>query len=914
MDSSAKTSKPFEPLRKDVRFLTTLLGDVIREQEGERLFKKIEKIRSLAKDIRQNPSPSLIARQKKIIRSLRHSEAYKIARSFTIHFQLVNIAEELQRVRRIRDYEKDPTALQDMSLRKLFHDLKKHGVSAEGVADLFSRMEVELVLTAHPTEAKRRTVMEHLLRMATQLARLDRADLTEDERSTTINAIKGTLEILWQTSEIRQRKVEVLDEVDQTLFYFQRTILDLLPDVHEKARREFRRYYAQKALPERPYVRFGSWVGSDRDGNPFVTCEITKKTAVMHQKLIFRTYLEAMEGLIRLFSQSAEAAKISRRLKASLVRDARQFPDLSRELGRFESNELYRKKFSFMYQKLENASLKKEPGYKTAGQFLADLALVRESLKRHKGSLAAGGELTRLIDQVSLFGFYLARLDFRDHNRKLQQALAELSPGLRLDEAALVKKILATSKSCPARLSAETRDVIEQLETMRTIQEKECAPMVKDYIISMTERPADVLGLFCLARRAGLVRLKAGKVTESRIGFVPLFESISTLEKAHEVMEQLFSLPVYRSYLHSRRDIQEVMLGYSDSSKDGGYLTANWKLYVAQKRLAQTAARHGVSLRFFHGKGGTIDRGGGESHKAILAQPYAAVGGRIKITEQGEVVAQKYANADIAQRNIEQMITAVAWNNLVTGEQIEKNPKIGEWESRMDVLSGSALHFYRSLLFETPGFLDFYHEATPIRLLSMTKIGSRPATRDGRKGFDELRAIPWVFSWIQSRYIISAWYGVGHALEAYRAERGAEGLKELQEMYEQWPFFRSLIHNAQVSLAKTDLYIAEQYADLVSDASLRKAIHDRVSAEYQRAVDNVLIVSSQKELLDFNRVLKESIRLRNPYVDPLNYIQVRFLDQIKSAGAAIPEAKRREMDEILLLTVNGIAFGMKSTG
>ncbi len=903
----------FSPLRKDVRFLTTLLGDVIREQEGEKLFSKIEQIRVLAKNIRQNPNPDLIVEQKKLIGSLDLDEAYKIARAFTIYFQLVNIAEEMQRVRRIREYEKDPSMQQEMSLRKLFFDLKRQGLSGEDVAKFMSEMRIELVLTAHPTEAKRRTVLDHLLRIAAQLHYLNRADLTLFEREAATNSIKETLEILWQTAEIRQRRVEVMDEVDQTLFYFQRTILSLLPELHQHVRHEFNRFFGKNDLAIDPFVYFGSWVGADRDGNPFVTCEITKKTAGLQKKLILKVYLAAIEDLIRKHSQSLDVVKVSKKLMDSVAEDAKAMPALAAELERFESSEIYRKKFSFMHQKLDNLMRHRKPGYSPA-EFLKDLTIVRESLRAHKGTLSVS-DFDKLIDQVHFFGFHLASLDFRDHAKKIKQVFLEIFPDAPYESGAILKKILLNTKISPnVFLSPVSREFLQQLETMRFIQERVDSKVVEDFIVSMTEGSEDILGLFYLAQQKGLIRISKKEVKKSCIGLIPLFESIRSLECAHEVMESLFSIPVYRSYLKSRNNVQEVMLGYSDSSKDGGYLTANWKLYLAQKKLHETAERYHVKLDLFHGKGGTIDRGGGESHRAILAQPFAASSGRIKVTEQGEVVAQKYANPVIAERNLEQMITAVVWTNLVSKKEVEKNKKIPGWENRMELLSDLSYAHYRKLVFDTPHFLDFYNQVTPIRVLKMAKIGSRPALRGSKETFEELRAIPWVFSWIQSRYIISAWYGIGYALEQYMQDRGEHGAAELQEMYQEWPFFRSLINNVQTSLAKTDLSMAAQYAELAQDISLRKSIHGLIASEHERAVAKVLEVSSQKELLDTHRVLRDSIRQRNPYVDPLNYLQVRFLEELKNKTASLSDEDRRKIDEILLLTVNGIAFGMKSTG
>jgi len=909
-----KKEDTLAPLKKDVRFLTTLLGDVIREREGDKLFQKIESIRNLAKNVRRESTSEWIAEQRRLVRSFTPEEAFKVARAFTIHFQLVNIAEEMHRVRRLREYAKDPSRPPEMSLRKLFQDLKKEGLTAAEVRQFFSRMEVELVLTAHPTEAKRRTVLDHLLRIAGQLPLFGDSDLTVRENDEICENIKESLEILWQTAEIRQRKVEVIDEVSQTLFYFQRTILALLPDLQRNARREFRRAFGEEGdLP--PFVAFGSWVGADRDGNPNVTCDVTRQAAGMQQELIFKNYLSAIESCILRFSQSQDIAPVSKRLLESIEADQRQMPEEARVLRRFESNEVYRRKFSFVHQRLLNSlanrsSKKRLPGYASAEDFLADLEIVRESLASNGGELAAR-ELGRLTDQVRSFGFHLARLDFRDHAKKVNKAMAELFPGENIDEDFLVKKILSSAPlPLGAKLSAESKDILDQLETMRELQDRRDARFADDYILSMTESPNDLLALFYLAARKGLIRVSKGKVVEARVGIVPLFETIGSLGRARGIMEKLYAIPVYKSYLKARGNSQEVMLGYSDSSKDGGYLSANWKLYLAQKDLARSAESLGIRLELFHGKGGSIDRGGGESHRAILAQPYSAAAGRLKITEQGEVIAQKYANPVIAERNIEQLVSAVAWTNLVSRREVEKNKKLPVWESRLEALSEHSFTFYRELVFGTPGFLEFYYQATPIGVMQMTKIGSRPATRGGKKGFEDLRAIPWVFSWIQSRYIISAWYGMGHALEEYVRERGESAMAELCEMYEEWPFFRSLVHNVQTSLAKTDLSIAAQYTELVEDAALRKTIHGRIAAEHKRAVEQVLRVSSQKELLDFNRTLKDSIRLRNPYIDPLHYLQMRCLAEVRADGAR-PESL---LEETLLLTVNGIAFGMKSTG
>lgn len=906
MTAERKASvETLRPLRKDVRFLTTILGEVIRQQEGERLFATIELVRSLAKKIRLTPQPPLVTELRRVIRTLSVEEALKVARAFTIYFQLVNLAEEAQRARRIREYDRDESLLQDMSLRKLFADLRQKGFSAETVSGFLGRLRLELVLTAHPTEAKRRTVLDHLLRVASQLTQAGREDLTPRERQAGADGVRGALEILWQTSETRGRKVEVFDEVEGVLFYFQRTILGLAPEIQERVADEFRRTYGREPSG-RPVLKFGSWVGADRDGHPEVKPETTRKTLLLQERVIFRHYLTAVEALIRRFSQSEKLVPVSEKLRRSLAQHRKDFPSLAAELDRYEPDEVYRKKLSFMHRKLQEAQAGRRYGYRRPSEFIEDLRLVRDSLVENRGVLAAR-EAERLMRQAECFGFHLAKLDLRDHSGKVRRAVAEIYQAEEVNEAFLVERIGSSRKTRVnvSKLSPPSQDIIEQLELLSRLDRRRPGS-VEDYILSMTESPADLLGLFCLARSRGLIRLKNGRVTSARIGIVPLFETIHSLERCHEILDRLFCVPVYRTYLEARGLEQEVMLGYSDSSKDGGYLTANWKLYVSQKKLAETAARHGVTLRLFHGKGGTIDRGGGASHRAILAQPFAACGGSMKITEQGEVIAQKYANPAIAERNIEQLVTAVAWTNLVTSGEDLSDPRLPLWESRLERLSDLSFSFYRGLIFETPGFMDFYQDVTPIGLLQYARIASRPAARSARRSFEDLRAIPWVFSWIQSRYIISAWYGIGHAIEEY--VRRENGEAELRQMYDHWPFFRSLINNVQVSLAKADMEMAAQYVKLASDARSGEELHTRISEEYGRSVRGVLRLSGQKELLDFNKVLKESIRLRNPYIDPLHYLQVRFMEEIRRG------VDQTAIHDVLLLTVNGIAFGMKSTG
>jgi phosphoenolpyruvate carboxylase len=900
-------------LKQDVRFLTTILGDAIVELEGRRFFEKVEKIRKLAKSIRAGHSEKLINKQKRFIDSLSIEEAYKVARAFTIYFQLVNMAEEHHRARRLREKENGPVDKQDMSLRKLFHELKTRKISSRKIAAFLKEVQVGLVLTAHPTETKRRAVLEHLLQISNELDALENQLLTRWEQSVHERNIRERMEILWQTTELRQRKVGVLDEVNQTLFYFRRTILDLVPTFHAKLEMEFQSAFQKNSLESVSVIKFGSWVGGDRDGNPNVTPDISREAVRRHREEILDHYLNIIGGFMWEFSQSERRIKISSALKRSIARDKKQLPKVTTDILRIEDGEPYREKFRFMHERLKRTKSSEDHAYKSSEDFAGDLRIIKESLERYAGAYASAGSLKRFLNRVEVFGFHLAPLEFRDHSTNIRHAVKEIL-GKEPNEKELINEIKRNKKlGSKSHYSAITKDIIEQLKALHDLVKKD-DKAAGNYLISLTESATDVLGLLYLATRCGLVEMLGGRVLKSDLSIVPLFETIPSLRDAPGVLDVLFSIPLYRSFLRKRGNIQEIMLGYSDSNKNGGYLTANWELYVAQTRMNQLEGRHGIRTCLFHGKGGTIDRGGGASHRALLSQPYAAPGGRIKITEQGEVISQKYSNKLIAKRNFEQLVTAVTWTNLISRKEIKKNKRLPGWENKMVLLSEYAHTAYRNLVFETPDFISFYEQATPIQIVGMAKFSSRPPKRKTSAGVDDLRAIPWVFSWIQSRYMVSSWYGVGAAFESFA--KGDEGsLGELQDMYQSWPFFRSLVDNVQISLAKTDLYISEIYAELVQPKSLRDEITERLWAEHKRTVHWILRITKQDHLLDAAPVLKESIQLRNPYVDPLHFIQASYLRQFRNKGfVGRSEKTKQQIVEILLLTLNGISFGMKSTG
>ncbi len=926
--------------RGDVRFLTSLLGEIIREQEGRAFFRTVERIRILAKASRAAGAGEVL-RLRRAIGQLPYLQALKVARAFTIYFQLVNLAEEAQRIRRIRWYESQPGRHLEMSLPWAAHRLKAARVSAGAVLRSLRRAKVMPVLTAHPTEVRRRTTMDHLAEIAAALEAWHHPQASPDERRRQERRIRESLEILWMTNEARQRKLTVADEVSQTLFFVERTILGLVPGIYEDLSELLRTLDPSDRSRLPTFIRFGSWVGADRDGNPSVTPEATWATAQAHRALILEFYQRRVEDLIRRFSQAENIRPAAPALRASLARDRRDLPDAARQLARYEASELYRKKLSYIHTRLLRAATRQPGGYSDSRTLARDLRLMRESLSAH-GSRYAAQEVEQLLRQVDTFGLHLLQLEFREHRSRIIAAAEEILQKIvgrpvrwpKLDEeervALLRRGDLLTPRGGLRDLSPAAQDVLEQFRTMRRIQSELDPNLARTYLVSMTQSASDLMAVLALGAWAGLARglsprsRRRHRRPEASFDIVPLFETISDLAGSAEILATLWRDPVYRRYLRARGGHQEVMLGYSDANKDGGYLAANWALYRAQESLVETARRHGVRLTLFHGKGGTIDRGGGLSHRAILAQPCAAPEGRIKITEQGEVVAAKYSDPVIAERNLEQMVSAVLLANLAPPVSRVSRRQLRRWEEMMEELADRSAAAYRAFVFESREFLSYYLQATPIQLflekpVAGTRPGARPGSEKGAgaaagRGFplEGLRAIPWVFSWIQSRHMLSSWYGIGSAIGAFRGRHGEAGLKELGIMARSWPFARVLWDNAQASLAKADLKIAGAYASLVRPAAVRRRVFGQIRAEYSKSVHGVLAVTGCQHLLETQPVLRNSILLRNPYIDPLHILQVRCLEELRRSGGA--GRRRGRWVELLRLTVHGVAYGMKSTG
>ena len=922
-------------LRRDIRFLTSLLGQIIQEQEGTRFFQTIERIRKLAKSSREKRSAE-VEKLYRFVEKLPFPAAMKVARAFTIYFQLVNLAEEAQRIRRINWYESQPGPGLEMSLKWTANQLKTAGVSTKTLLGALQEAEISPVLTAHPTEVRRRTTMDHLADVARALEMWNHSLSTPVARRQAERAIRETLEILWNTNESRQRKLAVADEVSQTLFFIERTILELVPRVYEELGRVPALLGSDKGSRVPTVLRFGSWVGADRDGNPNVTPDVTWETALAHRDIILRYYLHRLEDLIRRFSQADTLMPTNRMLRESLEKDRQQLADAARFLARYEASEPYRKKLSYMHTRILRLQQGQAGGYASAKEMIKDLKLIQASLRSH-GSHYAAQELDELVRQVETFGFFLARLEFREHRDRVLQAVGEILsktkkltvPYESLSETGrqtLLREILSNIRRPLPELkglSPVAADLLAQFRVIGRIQKELDPDLTGTYLLSMTRSLSDVLAVLTLAAWAGLVRGLSDKTKRpvATLDVVPLFETIADLARSEEVMGSLWTDPVYRRYLAARGNRQQVMLGYSDANKDGGYLAANWALYRAQARLGRAAASAGVKLVLFHGKGGTIDRGGGLSHRAIIAQPFAAPGCRIKITEQGEVVSAKYSHPTIACRNIEQLVSAVLLANLMpNGNGSPSAEQLGRWETIMEELAQISEQAYRSFVFEDPDFIRYYALATPIQILLEAPVaGTRPGARPSSSveyipwTISQLRAIPWVFSWVQSRHMLSAWYGIGSAIDTFRRRHGEEGMKELRQMAQNWPFARVIFENAQASLGKTDLSIARAYAHLVEPSQVRKKIFKQIQAEYKMSVKGLMSATGQRMLLEKQPVLKHSILLRNPYVDPIHMLQVRGLRELSREKKTSPEAQSQWL-ELVRLTIHGVAYGMKSTG
>ncbi|HJU55452.1 MAG TPA: phosphoenolpyruvate carboxylase [Pyrinomonadaceae bacterium] len=901
------------PLRRDVRVLGRLLGEVLKEQGGPPLFDAVEELRLLAIEYRDAAhgeshesegarAGELLGRAADRVSRLGLAEAYRLSKAFAIYFELTNLAETNHRKRRRRAALLSPSRPpQPGSIRGTLRRMRDAGMTFETALEFLGQISVVPVFTAHPTEVARRTVLFKRRRIAEDLERLDRLPLADAEAREREASISAEISALWQTDEVRRRPPIVRDEIKMGLDYYSGSLIETLPRLYEEFADAFRQVYGQEdlAADELPtFLRFGSWIGGDRDGNPYVTPGCTREALAMARAVILDHYFAVSIELMDRLSPSARQAGVSPALRAAVERYNERMPEVAPANRTRAEDEIYRRHLDYVLARLRLT--RDEPAhqnaYAGAQDFASDLKLMRESLNANGGERIARRLLDPLLRQVNTFGFHLYALDIRQHARVHKRAVEELAGGAGVNENP--QAVLLESPSDATR---------ELLDTLRAVAElkREFPPeSIRSYVISGASRAEDILSVVWLARLCG-VRVEASS-SEGDPGLmpVPLFESIEDLRNCASVCHELWASPGYASLLDSWGRRQEVMLGYSDSNKDGGMLTSAWEIYKAHRALHEAAAACDVRLQLFHGRGGTVGRGGGPTHSAIVAQPVGAFTGSLKITEQGEVLNWKYSDTVLAERNLELMVAA-SLEALARPGAARRDES--EWEAAMEEMSESAFRFYRERVADDPDVLTYFEEGTPVEELEHARIGSRPARRSQARGLADLRAIPWVFGWMQSRHVLPGWFGVGHALRSF-VNRDEARVTLLRTMAEEFLFFSDLIANVEIGMAKADLTIARHYAALVTDASLRERVFGMIVEEFELTRRMILRVTGRKELLATNPVLARSIRLRNPYVDPMSMIQVALLKR-KRAGE-----ESEDLNYALAATINGIAAGLRNTG
>ncbi len=898
------------PLRRDVRSLGMLLGEVLREQAGERLFELEEALRQLSIDRREAAAMGdearatpLLERQMAQISELDLPDAYQLTRAFAYYFELINLAETNHRKRRrISMQMSGEDAVQRGSFRGTLRAMRLAGMDAAAALDCMRRVHITPVFTAHPTEVARRSVLYKRRRLSRLLEELDRIPLPDAELARLQAAVAAEITALWQTDEVRARRPLVSDEVKMGLDYYHASIFATVPALYAEIAAAFTAEYGEPVTPiEVPaMLSFGSWIGGDRDGNPFVTPAVTEESISGAREHILAHYRDEVQSLIDLLTSSVHQVDISADLRKRVESYMAQAPPAvaSQSMER-HTLEQYRLFLRLLQQRLDGAE---SPGrmlepYPDADAFREDLLLLRASLMENRGERIAAELIDPLLLLLRTFGLHLHTLDVRQHAVRHK---------LTVEQVAAAAGCSAAEGRPADPLSPECQDVLDTMRTIARLQQGPSRQAIRHYVISGAASTEDVLRVVGLARIAG-VQVEGGNGIAGLMP-VPLFESIEDLQHAPEICRALWTSAEYRTLLASWDNTQELMLGYSDSNKDGGMLTSTWEIYCAHRALHQVAAECGVHLRLFHGRGGTVGRGGGPTHRAIYAQPFDSFTGQLRITEQGEVLSFKYADVVLAERNLELMLAASLDALARPNDRLRSRQPSGrmlpEWGTAMDTLSKESFAFYRRHIVDDPELLEYFEQATPVAELENVRIGSRPSRRSGRRNLSDLRAIPWVFGWTQSRHHLPAWFGVGHALARFCEQ----DLPLLRAMMTGFPLFIDLVRNVEVALAKSDFGIAHLYSMLVEDEGLRERVFHTLRDEFERTTRAVLLVTEQKDLLESNPVLARSIRLRNPYVDPMSLIQVELLRR-KRAGE-----ESDALNRALGATINGISAGLRNTG
>ncbi|MDB5761708.1 MAG: phosphoenolpyruvate carboxylase [Herminiimonas sp.] len=936
-------------LETDIRLLGRLLGDVLRDQEGESVFDVVETIRQTAVRFRRESNAQAGADLDKLLKKLTRAQTIAVVRAFSYFSHLSNIAEDQNHNRRRRADSLSGSGPQPGSIAHALEQLALAGVGGAAVRTFFGNALISPVLTAHPTEVQRKSILDAEHEIARLLAERD-LPLTPKERTRNTELLHSRITTLWQTRMLRSSKLSVADEIENALSYYRMTFLRELPGLYEDLEAEiaarFPRRPADEADPPElpPFIQMGSWIGGDRDGNPNVNADTMRQALARQSAVIFDFYLEEVHSLGAELSVSSMLASVSPELQA--------MADASPDVSAHRAAEPYRRALVRIYARLAATTramgaadlLRKEvglaPSYANAAEFTGELEILVNSLRTNHGAALVKPRLAMLKRASEVFGFHLATLDMRQSSDVHERVLAELfaCAGVEPRYAELAEQekiaILLDELDKPRLLyspyiaySDEADSELAILHAAREIRRRYGARSIRNYIISHTETVSDLLEVLLLQRETGFLRthrnkgsIQIGEALDGELALmvVPLFETIPDLRRAATIMENLMAIPLVSRLVASQGCLQEVMLGYSDSNKDGGFLTSNWELYKAETRLAGVFNRAGVKLRLFHGRGGTIGRGGGPSYEAILAQPPGTVNGQIRVTEQGETIGSKFANPEIGRRSLELLVAATLEAGAAPcAADGRRAKKLAAFEQVMEELSERAYQAYRDLVYETPGFSDYFFAATPIAEIAELNIGSRPASRKSMRRIEDLRAIPWGFSWGQCRLLLPGWYGFGSAVSSWIEEGDvkakAKKAATLRAMHREWPFFATMLSNMEMVLAKTELAVASRYAELVADKKLRKSIFRRIADEHARTTASLTLVTGAREPLANSPLLARSIKNRSAYLDPLNHLQVELIKRHRATAA-----DGRKIDErvhrAIHLSINGIAAGLRNTG
>ncbi|MCF7990985.1 MAG: phosphoenolpyruvate carboxylase [Thiohalocapsa sp.] len=920
---------------RDIQLFANLLGEVLREHSRKRVLVVVERLRDGFLALREKDDPTLRAKLMKRIDGLDPQTLSEVIRAYTIYFSLAHIAEEVQGYLRRRSLISAGGRLWRGSFDHTLRQFAEDGVQARHLQALFDELAYLPVFTAHPTEAKRRTTLETQRRIFLLTLGLHRHKLNQEEQQDRLGEILSEIQILWKTDEVRVHKPQVTDEVRQGLYFFRESLFATLPQIYRNLERAVRRAYGSDGEIKVPsFVRFGSWIGGDRDGNPYVKPDTTELAVRMHCELVLEAYIERVAKLTRILSHSSTLCRPSPEFLDSLDADEDYWMDTMGQTQRRYYHEPYRRKLAIVRHRLA-ANLARVrarieggdcpddrvDGYPHAGDLLDDLYLIRDSLISHGDANAADGVLKDLIRLVESFGFHLVLLDIRQESTRHSEAVTELfarQPGAPFYQAFTEdQKLVALAEAIAhphpfhidkGTLTPETRETLEVFESMARMRAEISDQVFGAYVISMTHTASHVMEVMLLARLAGL----AGRTPEGwfcTIRISPLFETIDDLARIDTVMSTLFDNPTYAALLAASGNMQEVMLGYSDSCKDGGILSSAWNLYEAQEKIIALADSHGIKCRLFHGRGGTIGRGGGPTHEAILSQPDNTVRGQVKFTEQGEVLSYRYANPETALYELTMGISGLIKASRCVIETPPQPRK--DFLGIMAELAACGEETYRKLVGADGGVLDYFYEVTPVDAIALLNIGSRPSHRKkADRSLTSIRAIPWVFGWAQSRHTLPAWFGIGTAIERWRGA-DLERLAKLQRMYQDWPFFRAILSNTQMALFKAEMHIAHEYLRLAKDRAKAEAIYAMIADEYQRTLTQVLHIAGLHGLMEETPDLQLSLARRNTYLDPLNHVQIALLERYRSEET---QESREQWLDPLLRSINAIAAGMRNTG